>query len=183
MASIYKLYPKRSALTVKASGPMREIISDIKIMLPSYIDPGNKHIDTRAIWDTGATGSVIDEKFADKIGLVPTGQARTIGVNGSKIVNTYTVDIQLPGGVNINSIPISSGSINVTNGIGFLIGMDVINIGDFAYSSHNNERVFTFRIPTIPVPIDFVQEITDFKKEESKHVANKKKVRKFNKRK
>src|SRR5258708_6587420 len=58
---------------------------------------GNELKVTKAIWDTGATGSAITLAIATKLGLVPTGQVEVFGATGgSKIVNTYVVSLKLP---------------------------------------------------------------------------------------
>ncbi len=43
------------------------------------------------------------------------------------------------------------------DGLGVLIGMDIIGLGDFAISNHGGKTVFTFRAPSSKV-IDFITE-------------------------
>ncbi len=49
-----------------------------------------------AIWDTGATNSVITQTVIDACGLVATGMAQVHGVHGVAQSETYLVNIALP---------------------------------------------------------------------------------------
>ena len=44
------------------------------------------------------------------------------------------------------------------NGFGLLIGMDIINLGDFALTHKNSQTVFSFQIPSTH-EYDFVKQI------------------------
>lgn len=61
--------------TVDYSGIIRDIITDIGIFLPvskEEFDRGNTLVyKTMALWDTGASGSVITKDTAAKLGLKP----------------------------------------------------------------------------------------------------------------
>src|SRR3954471_12495542 len=56
----------------------------------------NKYV---AIWDTGATGSVITQRVVDAGGLIPIGMALCHGVQGEHTTEVYLVSIALPNGV------------------------------------------------------------------------------------
>jgi hypothetical protein len=92
-----------------------------------------------AIWDTGATGSVITNKVATELGLKPTGVANVSHANGVATVNTYLVNILLPNGIGVIGV-------RVTEGI--LHGNTEMLIG---------KTCFSFRIPSIKT-IDFCEE-------------------------
>ena len=49
-----------------------------------------------AIWDTGATKTMITQHVAEDCGLMPTAQSRVRGVFGAKTVNGYLVNVALP---------------------------------------------------------------------------------------
>ena len=108
----------------------------------------------QALWDTGATGSVITQAVVDKCGLKPTGMTEVHGVHGPKIVPTFLVNIGLPNGVGVIAI---SATLAELKGCDVLIGMDVINHGDLAITNKNVNTVFTFRMPS-KTCIDFVKE-------------------------
>lgn len=107
-----------------------------------------------ALWDTGATNSVITAKVAKALGLVAAGKMTVNGVNGSAVVPYYIVDIILPGGIaatRIVSEGKSAGDWDV------LIGMDIIMHGDFSVSNFNGTTTFSFRVPSRAVT-DYVAE-------------------------
>jgi hypothetical protein len=66
-------------------------------------------IDFNAIWDTGATHSVITSQVVEKLGLKPIGMAKTIGVGGEHECNVYLVNILLPNNVGFSSIRVTEG--------------------------------------------------------------------------
>lgn len=100
----------------------------------------------KAIWDTGATGSVVTRKVVDECGLQPVSVATVHTVGGSRPSNVYYVNFELPNEVIVAFIPITEGDIY---GADALIGMDIINLGDFAISNLDNKTVFTFRLPSV----------------------------------
>jgi hypothetical protein len=84
-----------------------------------------------AIWDTGATGSVITPKVASDLKLVPIGKKQVRGVNGVSSANEYLVNIFLPNRVQIVGIPVTEAG-DILGDFDVLIGMDIITLGDFA---------------------------------------------------
>lgn len=108
-----------------------------------------------AIWDTGATHSAITQKVIDDCGLVPTGIARVHGVHGVAQTDTYLVNIALPNKLVFFGVRVTKGDFV---GGDILIGMNIINKGDFAVTNHNGTTKFSFRVPS-QGHIDFVQEI------------------------
>lgn len=65
----------------------------------------------KAIWDTGATGSVITQKVVDDCELKPTGMTQSSGVHGIQKVETYLVNIYLPNKVFFDSMRVIKGSL------------------------------------------------------------------------
>lgn len=107
-----------------------------------------------AIWDTGATNCVITQTVVDTCGLVPTGRTRISGVDGVIETDTYLVNLILPNRVGVMGVRATKGNMV---GIDLLIGMDVINRGDFAVTNLNGKTKFSFRFPS-KAHIDFVEE-------------------------
>jgi len=107
------------------------------------------------IWDTGATGSVITQAVVDTCGLVPSGMANIVHVDGSTQAETYLVDILLPQNVVFRGVRVSKGRL--TGNANILIGMNIISQGDFAVTNFNKLTKFSFRVPSIE-HIDFVKE-------------------------
>lgn len=107
-----------------------------------------------AVWDTGATGTSITQSLADKLKLDKIGTVDICGVTGSCPCSTYLISLHLPNNVIIPEIEVAALSGDI--GCDVLIGMDVINKGDFAVSNLYGDTTFTFRIPSIEC-LDFTQ--------------------------
>ena len=150
--------PFHHAFRTNYAGIVRELITDCKISLPSATDPSptKQVFPFKAVWDTGASHSVIAQKVAQQVSLVPTGKAETHGVHGSKSnVNTYIVDIVLPNNVCITNITVSEGCL--IGAIDVLIGMDIIQLGDFSISNAGGKTCFSYCLPPHKNPIDLLE--------------------------
>ena len=93
--------------------------------------PAKSITNIQAIWDTGASCSVITKHYAEQIGLVPTGKTSISGVNHTTIENTYVVNVYLPNRVGIVFVKIAEVPA-LSGNAGMLIGMDIIGAGDFS---------------------------------------------------
>lgn len=108
-----------------------------------------KQESTFAIWDTGATNSVITKSLALKLNLKPISKTLTRGVHGIREVNVYYVHIRINNGnIAINAKVTECDELSADGSQGFLIGMDIINLGDFSITNRNNQTVLTFQIPS-----------------------------------
>lgn len=145
------------AFTSRYNGKSSVLINKVKIGIPESISIKKKQpiSDIKALWDTGATGSVISKKIVESLLLKPTGMTQSSGVHGVKTVNTYEVDIFLPNNVVIPEVTVIE-STNLKN-FDVLIGMNIITLGDFAISNRDGKTVFSFRMPSME-EIDFVPE-------------------------
>ncbi|MHB8779810.1 MAG: SEC-C metal-binding domain-containing protein [Candidatus Geothermincolia bacterium] len=144
--------------TRKADSLKRTLIS--KIIITQSLSGTSSGLTSKpfeyiAIWDTGATGSVVSETVVRDCGLLPTGVTKTSTTHGIADANTYVVDFQLPNGPTIQNVQVTEGQIN---GGDVLIGMDVITVGDFAVTNYGGRTAFTFRVPSVAC-IDFVDEL------------------------
>ena len=108
----------------------------------------------KAIWDTGATNSVISKSVIETLELSPVGATQTYGVHGSKVVDVFLVGIALPNRIVVPELRVTLGELS---GAGVLIGMDIITRGDFAVTNFRNRTVFSFCMPSQQT-IDFVAE-------------------------
>jgi|WetSurMetagenome_2_1015567.scaffolds.fasta_scaffold181640_2 hypothetical protein len=104
-----------------------------------------------AIWDTGATGSVISQKVVSDCGLKATGMVEVSTAGGIFKVNTYIISLILPCNVIFPFLRVTEAPLT---GSDLLIGMDVISRGDFSISNFNGKTIFCFRTPSIQ-DIDF----------------------------
>lgn len=117
-------------------------------------DPLPEQMSFPAVWDTGASGSVISQRIADALGLVATGMTNVDGVHGPSQTETYLVNISLPNGVMFHGLRVTRG---VLKGFDVLIGMDVIAAGDFSVSGFNGQTMLSFRVPSKQAT-DYVQD-------------------------
>ena len=120
-----------------------------KLISSATLVSGDKKYKTElAQWDTGASQTCISENIVQQLGLIPCGQKPMQTPSGQKIVNEYRIDVILPNeNVYLSNVYVIDSEIG-EQGIDMLIGMNIINLGDFAVSNFNNKTVFTFRIPS-----------------------------------
>jgi predicted aspartyl protease len=149
---------QRRSFTVKAQGVLSAIITPCKVcqafdpfLRPEKIPKINTY---NALWDTGATGTVINKKVVDELGLKPVGIAKVNHANGESMVNTYMVNVILPNDMGIHSIKVTDG---ILSGFDLLIGMNVISKGDFSICNKDGMTIFSFQMPSTH-DIDFVEE-------------------------
>jgi len=142
------------AFTVKGNGSFRQLVTKCGI---TPLRKGNQPniVYYNAIWDTGATSTVITSKVAKDLKLKPTGTATNIHAGGVSQVPTYLVDIYLPNGICVKEISVSE--VVLAGDIEILIGMDLISLGDFSFTNVNGKSCFSFRFPSVK-EIDYVLE-------------------------
>lgn len=139
------------------SGIVRELITDVTIALPSSTHPGpsKEFKNFLALWDTGATNSVVTENVVRTVGLTPTGKATVKGVNSEDIVSTYIVDVGLPNRVLFPNVNVSEGLLQGHYDV--IIGMDIIQAGDFSIANANSITTFSYCCPPHKNPIDLLE--------------------------
>lgn len=106
-----------------------------------------------ALWDTGATNSVITQRVVDECLLKPTGMTTVYHAQGNDRAETYLVAILLPNFVAFPQVRVTKGRLKDFD---VLIGMDIITTGDFAVTNSNGATMFSFRSPSLE-HIDFVK--------------------------
>ena len=111
----------------------------------------------KALWDTGATNTVIHIGFANRLGILPMpkmdGEGNMMALSESHHIGTATVRIRIgsamtPLGV-VNVSDFDPDGINSSRGFDIpdmLLGMDVINLGRFCVDSTSGETVVRFEI-------------------------------------
>ena len=107
-----------------------------------------------AIWDTGATGTVINQKVINECGLKPIGIAEVSTANEKRLSSVYLVSIFLPNRVYFPQLRVTEGTISEAD---VLIGMDIMTQGDFAVTNSDGRTTFSYRWPSAK-RIDFVEE-------------------------
>ena len=148
------------AFTFKANGRIDRIVTDL-VVLPAFDPksppvPGPPRVATKALWDTGATKSVLSSELVKALGLAAAGVTRVNHAGGTSTSSTYMVNLELPHGVGVAGIlatEFPAGSI----GFGAIVGMDVICHGDLAITNVAGNTWFSFRTPSCEA-IDYVVE-------------------------
>ena len=139
------------AFVTKSDGIINKLINKV------IVHYNGKAYEVVALWDTGATETCISHQVVDKLGLIPTGKINVYTPSGAKLCNQYLTNITLPNNVTINDIVVSDSEIG-EQGIGVLVGMNIINLGDFCVSNYNGKTFFSYRFPSIEHG-DFVQKV------------------------
>lgn len=108
-------------------------------------------INIKLTWDTGAVKSMISNKLVQSLGLQPIGMASNVNTHGIAFVNLYRVNLLLPNKMEIKLLEVLSDELPDAD---MLVGMDVINLCDFAISHPTGNTKMTLQIPSI-LDIDF----------------------------
>ena len=142
--------------TVKSSGGLlNELLTRIGVSLPASHQKPTVY-QTTALWDTGATNSVITTETARKLNLSPISKAKIHHAAGTSFMNVYLVDIYLPNRMIMENIFVTECE-DAAGKFGLIVGMDIITRGDFSITNLNGNTVFSFRIPSNHV-IDYGSE-------------------------
>lgn len=153
--------PNSESLTVTAQGGVLRVINTACSVSPAFnpaLNQGTAHppfCDFTAIWDTGATASVITQKVVDACNLKPTGMTQAQTAGELRTVETYLINIRLPHGVGFQEVPVTK--MDLGSSADVLIGMDIITIGDFSITNKDGITVFSFRTPS-QLHVDYVKE-------------------------
>lgn len=96
----------------------------------------------KALWDTGATVTVISELLVQQLGLIPTDFMRVAGYDGKpQLRNVYKIDIIIGDALRFNKLNVIEAPIITTD---ILIGMDVIAQGDLTFTHNESNTILTF---------------------------------------
>ena len=107
-----------------------------------------------ALWDTGATCTVISSKVAKLLELATFSQTTINHANGQSVVNIHDISLTLP---NRTLFPFVRVLETELYGFDLLIGMDIISQGDISISNKDGKTTFSFRLPSYR-EIDFMKE-------------------------
>jgi len=111
------------------------------------------NIDRIAVWDTGATGTVISRELAKQLVLPVFGRKNIATASGDSLENIHYINLLLPNNMSISGLLVVTG---VLKGFDFLIGMNIITYGDFSITNVDGRTVFSYRYPSIET-IDYLK--------------------------
>jgi len=109
----------------------------------------------RALWDTGAMLSAVTPEAAQSLNLIPFNRVKVNGINNISMADMVKVSIKLPNLVVISNTNVSVCSL--VKDVDLLIGMDIIQHGDFSISNGAGKTLFTFAMPPFEDKIDLYQ--------------------------
>ena len=151
--------PGFQALTVKASGRASQLITDLTVSaafdLAAPPNPQPATESTKALWDTGASKSVVSRAVVEALGLTPTGATNVSHAGGISVSPTHLVNFYLPNQVAIVGVLVTE--FEGTGVFGAIVGMDVITFGDFSVTNMAGQTWMSFRTPSM-ASIDYVQD-------------------------
>lgn len=110
--------------------------------------PDCARIQFNALWDTGATKSVITERLVKACGLRPIRTIKPIlmqGVDGFEKSEAYAINLSLPDRITFHELTV----VSKDPGDVFwdvIVGMDVISTGDFSIRNVNGKTEWSFSI-------------------------------------
>lgn len=152
--------PAFQALTIRFAHRAARIITEATVS-PAFdpkFPPGSDfpRIPVRALWDTGATGSVVTPKVAANLKIPPTGIVKMTHAGGTISCSTYVIHLALPNhtaiaGLTVSEMPDQPPDFDI------IIGMDVIGIGDLSITHVDGRTCMSFRTPSL-AENDFVKE-------------------------
>jgi hypothetical protein len=98
-----------------------------------------------ALWDTGATCTVISDRLALVLGLPLMGYELLSTASDRISAGVYAVNLVLPGGISFSRRRVYGAALPSSE---MLIGMDIITLGDLAVNQSDSNTRFTFQIPS-----------------------------------
>lgn len=145
---------KPQSFTVQYPGLVREIKTSARVCAafnPAKPTTPPVYCDCEAIWDTGATGSVISERVVQTCDLKQVGMTQVIGINSVDLSPVFLVNVELPNDTGFAFMPVTLGKFK---GGDLLVGMDIIRAGDMVVTNKDGRTMFSFRSPSVAA-IDF----------------------------
>jgi len=103
----------------------------------------DKKLKVQALWDTGATNTMISKRVANTLSLKKTGEINIRSFAGEKSVNEYYLRLLLAGGFTKDLQVLEFSEIK---GADILIGMDIIGYGDFVFTLKKERNVSKAKI-------------------------------------
>jgi hypothetical protein len=96
----------------------------------------------KAMWDTGSTGCCISRSLARRLGLTSPYNVGLYGTQGSTETPAYLVDILMADGFEVDTI--EAAEIDMKPAYDFIVGMNIIRLGNFALVREKGSLIFHF---------------------------------------
>jgi hypothetical protein len=145
------------AITKRIPLDAHGIFSTVAISNPA--SPHSPHILANAMWDTGASISVISSTVCQRLGLQSFGEMLLDGAFAAAHTSKtkVLVSVCIDGMEILTPAAICEEKLSVRTPPDLVLGLDFISKGDFAIS-HDAEGfpLFSFTYPPLPGTIDFI---------------------------
>ena len=100
----------------------------------------------QALWDTGATNSMITSNVIEQLDLKPVTYATVYHAGGESEVPVFLAYISLPNNIIIGPLQVIEGQLE---GVDVLIGMDIIGNGDFVITNNEEHTTLSYTTPSV----------------------------------
>ena len=128
-------------------GPVIEVIltPSAYFLKRMKISPSNaKNVKLLAMIDTGATGTVISQGIAAKLGINPVGTTLISTPSSTNVsCNQFDIQVLLPNNVRFSSVVITEAPLQGQH-IQCLIGRNILQHGIFIYNGSDNSFTLSF---------------------------------------
>jgi len=128
------------------------LITEVEIC--DVVRPSQK-IKARALWDTGAMLSAVTPEVAQILNLIPFNRVKVNGINNISMANVVKVSIKLPNLAEVRNTNVTV--CNLVKDVDLLIGMDIIQLGDFSISNGDGKTLFSFAMPPFKDKVDLYE--------------------------
>lgn len=98
------------------------------------------------IWDTGSVTTMISKRIVNILHLLPLGVENCVNSHGTIRVNYYLINLLIPNKIEISGLKVIADELPDTD---CLVGMDVINMCDFAITHKAGKTKFSFQMPPV----------------------------------
>jgi hypothetical protein len=157
---------KHSAFRILYRTLVPELATVVEILPVTTEDPmlAKTSVTIQAIWDTGATKSVISHGLQKQLKLIPIRKVMAKSVNHIEQVSMVEITVKLTNEIIIPRLEVAVSELN-SPGANMLIGMDIISQGDFCISNFNAETIFSFAMPPFKDRVDLFEKSSELNKE------------------
>lgn len=122
------------------------LILDTEIMISV---PGEQvHFSCNAIWDTGASRSMITQRVAEALSLESLKMQPVTSIGAEEMRPVFSVSVGIAKDLKFVNIPVM-GVTKLTEEHDALIGMDIISQLDFAITNFSGNTTHSIRFPSL----------------------------------